>query len=78
MDNLPPHALRILQDKSLSVKKKMLALTAFVDVPGLSSGDDSAYKENLKIGNQIKKLIQDGRIDIKLRKDFSLEINEIG
>lgn len=78
MNNLPPHALRILQDKSLSVKKKMLALTAFVDIPGLSTGDNSVYVENLKIGKQIKKLIQDGRIDIKLRKDFTIEINEIG
>ncbi len=68
---IPPHIKRIMQDKSMSYAQKMVAFFAFM--PNLpQSGNEAVLQENVEIGRQIKSLLDEGKIDLKVDKDFNL------
>lgn len=77
VDNIPINVKRIMQDRELSIHKKMVAFMAFM--PKLPSDPkiDQVWKDNEKIGEQILSLINDGKIRIgKFNKNFRLNIIE--
>ena len=70
---IPPHIRRIMQDKRMSYAQKMVAFFAFM--PNLpSSGNEAVLQENIETGKQIKSLIDDGEIELKIDKNFNLSV----
>jgi hypothetical protein len=77
VDNIPRNVKQIMQDKELSIHKKMVAFMAFMPRLPSDPKNDQAWKDNEKIGEQISTLINDGKIRIgKFNKDFMLDIIE--
>jgi len=69
MNNIPENVKHILRNKDLTLQQKMTAFMAFM--PNLP-GDG---KEDLEIGESIKKLVDDGKIKLgKFDKDFRLDV----
>ena len=65
VNNIPNHVKRILQDKELSMEKKMQAFMAFMPkLPG-DPKNDQVWEDNEKLGEQILQLIKDGKLKIK-------------
>ena len=72
-DNIPEHIKRIIQDRKLSYQQKMVAFMAFC--PGLpGSGNDADLQANIEIGRTIKSLIDDGKIQLEVDKDFKIKV----
>lgn len=77
VDNIPVNVKRIMQDRELSIHKKMVAFMAFMPKLPSDPKTDQVWKDNEKIGEQILTLINDGKIRIgKFNKDFVLNIIE--
>lgn len=77
VDNIPVNVKRIMQDRELSIHKKMVAFMAFMPKLPSDPKTDQVWKDNEKIGEQILSLINDGKIRIgKFNKDFRLNIIE--
>lgn len=77
VDNIPINVKRIMQDRELSIHKKMVAFMAFMPKLPSDPKTDQIWKDNEKIGEQILTLINDGKIRIgKFNKDFRLNIIE--
>lgn len=77
VDNIPINVKRIMQDRELSIHKKMVAFMAFMPKLPSDPKTDQVWKDNEKIGEQILSLINDGKIRIgKFNKDFRLNIIE--
>ena len=77
VDNIPVNVKRIMQDRELSIHKKMMAFMAFMPKLPSDPKTDQVWKDNEKIGEQILSLINDGKIRIgKFNKDFRLNIIE--
>lgn len=77
VDNIPVNVKRIMQDRELSIHKKMVAFMAFMPKLPSDPKTDQVWKDNEKIGEQILNLINDGKIRIgKFNKDFRLNIIE--
>lgn len=77
VDNIPINVKRIMQDRELSIHKKMVAFMAFMPKLPSDPKTDQVWKDNEKIGEQILNLINDGKIRIgKFNKDFRLNIIE--
>lgn len=77
VDNIPVNVKRIMQDRELSIHKKMVAFMAFMPKLPSDPKTDQVWKDNEKIGEQILNLINDGKIRIgKFNKDFVLNIIE--
>ena len=71
-DAIPEHSKRIIQDKKLSYHQKMVAFMAHM--PGLpGSGNDADLQANIEIGRKIKSLIDDGKIQLEVDKDFKIK-----
>lgn len=73
--NIPKDILRVLQDKEIPMAKKMMAFNMLM--PNLPSEPKhaAAYEENLKVGNTIKRLVDEGKIRLgKFDKNFILEV----
>ena len=71
-DNIPEHIKRIVQDKKLSYQQKMVAFMAHM--PGLpGSGNEAELQANVEIGRQIRSLIDDGKIQLEVDKDFKIK-----
>ena len=74
MDKLPKDVLKVIQNRELSIEKKLLAYTLLVDLPG-SPAHAKACETNLHFGKIIKKLIVDGKLAIKgMKEDSTLEL----
>ena len=72
---IPPHIRRIIQDKRMSYAQKMVAFFAFM--PNLPpSGNEAVLQENIKIGKQIKELLEEGKIELKVDKNFNMSAVE--
>ena len=77
VDNIPVNVKRIMQDRELSIHKKMVAFMAFMPKLPSDPKTDQVWKDNEKIGEQILTLINDGKIRIgKFKKDFVINIIE--
>lgn len=59
-NNIPENIKNILRNKELTMSQKMIAFMAFM--PGLPDNDPQFYIDNLKIGTQIKNLIDERKI----------------
>lgn len=77
VDNIPINVKRIMQDRELSIHKKMVAFMAFMPKLPSDPKTDQMWKDNEKIGEQILTLINDGKIRIgKFKNDFVINIIE--
>lgn len=75
---IPKHILRILQDRELSMSQKMVAFTMLMPTMPSDPKNDEIWKVNTKLGEDILKLINDGKIRLgKFDKNFMLEVVEL-
>ena len=65
IDNIPNHVKRILQDRELTMEKKMQAFMAFMPKLPADPKQHQAWRDNEKLGEQILQLIKDGKLKIK-------------
>lgn len=72
-NNIPENVKLILRNKELTMSQKMVAFMAFM--PSLPENSSKCYVDNLKLGAQIKYLIDEGKITLKGFDDnFTLKI----
>lgn len=64
VNNIPNHVKRILQDKELSMEKKMMAFMAFMPKLPADPKQDQAWRDNEKLGETIKKMIDEGKLSL--------------
>ena len=72
---IPRDILRVLQDRELPMAKKMMAFNMLM--PNLPSEPKhaAAYEDNLKVGDTIKRLVEEGKISLGgFDKNFILEV----
>lgn len=75
LSRLPKNLLSILQDKELSMPQKMVAFNMFIPNLPATPEHDQAYDDNLEVGRKIKRLVDEGKINIiGLDKNFKLNI----
>ena len=75
LSKLPKNLLSILQDKELSMPQKMVAFNMFIPNLPATPEHDQAYDDNLEVGRKIKRLVDEGKINIiGLDKNFKLNI----
>lgn len=70
-NNIPNHVKAIMSDKSLSMQSKMVAFMMFApNIP-----DNPNYVDFSDTGEQIKKLVDSGKISLNgFDKDFNIQI----
>ena len=75
---IPKDVLRVLQDRQLSMAQKMMAFNLLIpDLPA-EPKHAQAYEDNLKVGEKIKKLVDEGKIRLgKFDENFNLEIETV-
>ena len=72
---IPPHVKRIIQDKRLSYAQKMVAFFAFM--PNMPRpGNDAVLQENIRIGKQIKELVDEGKVTLEVDENFRISAAE--
>ena len=72
---LPKDILHVLQDRELSMSKKMMAFNMLIPNLPADPKHTHAYDDNLEVGRKIKRLVDEGNISIDgLDKDFKLNI----
>ena len=72
--NIPKNVLHILQDKELPTVKKMVAFNMLMPNLPASPEHNKAYDDNLEVGRKIKRLVDEGKINLKFDKNFKLEV----
>lgn len=72
-NNIPPHIQNIMRRNDLSMNQKMLVFYMFM--PTLPDVDLSEYNKNIEFGNELKKLLNDKKLNISLNKDFEVSIH---
>jgi hypothetical protein len=72
---IPRDILHVLQDRELPMAKKMMAFNMLMpDLPP-EPKHAAAYQENLKVGDTIKRLVDEGKIRLgRFDKDFILGV----
>lgn len=76
LNAIPPHVKRIIQDKRMSYAQKMVAFFAFM--PNMPRpGNDAVLQANIQIGKQIKKLVDEGKIALKVDENFRVTATEL-
>ena len=74
-NSIPQHIRRLLQDKNMNYSQKMVAFFAFM--PNLpQSGNEAGLQQNIEIGKQIKKLVDEGKIALRVDKNFNVSAIE--
>ena len=72
---IPKDILRVLQDKELSVAKKMMAFNMLMPDLNSEPRHAKAYNDNIEVGHTIKRLVDEGKIRFDgFDKDFKLKI----
>lgn len=72
---IPKDILHVLQNRELSVAKKMMAFNMLMPNLPADPKHTSAYNDNLKVGDTIKRLIDKGVINLNgFDKNFKLKI----
>ena len=75
-NSIPENVKRILNDKQLSMSQKLVAFMAFM--PNLPQNNAEVYQQNLDLGVEIKKLIDEKKISLgKFDSDFKLDIQQL-
>lgn len=75
-NSIPENVKRILNDRQLSMSQKVVAFMAFM--PNLPQNNSEVYQQNLDLGVEIKKLIDDKKISLgKFDSDFKLDIQQL-
>lgn len=75
-NSIPENVKRILNDRQLSMSQKVVAFMAFM--PNLPHNNSEVYQQNLDLGVEIKKLIDDKKISLgKFDNDFKLDIQQL-
>jgi len=74
VDNIPESMKRVMADKSLTMSQKMMAFNMLMPNLPADPKHTSAYNENLKVGETIKRLVDEGKICLKFDKNFKLKI----
>ena len=73
--NIPNVVKQILQDCELPMDKKMTAFMMFMPKLPEDPKVDAFVNENLVVGEKVKSLIDDGKIEIgKFDKNFHLDV----
>lgn len=73
--NIPNVVKQILQDRELSMDKKMTAFMMLMPKLPEDPKVDDIVDKNLIVGEKIKSLVNDGKIEIgKFNKDFRLDV----
>lgn len=73
--NIPNVVKQILQDRELPMDKKMTAFMMFMPKLPEDPKVDTFVNENLVVGEKIKSLIDDGKIEIeRFDKNFHLDV----
>ena len=74
-NNIPNVVKQILQDRELPMDKKMTAFMMFMPKLPEDPKLDVILNDNLMIGEEIKSLLDDGKIEFgKFDKDFHLDV----
>ena len=72
---IPRDILRVLQDRELPMAKKMMAFNMLMPNLPAEPKHAAAYEDNLKVGDTIKRLVDEGKIRLDgVDKDFNLKI----
>lgn len=72
---IPKDVLRVLQDRELSIAKKMMAFNMLMPDLKPEPQHAQAYNDNLEVGQTIKRLVDEGKIQFDgFDKDFNLKI----
>lgn len=72
---IPNVVKQILQDRELPMNKKMTAFMMFMPKLPEDPKLDVIINDNLMVGEQIKSLIDEGKIELgKFDKDFRLDV----
>jgi len=72
---IPRDILRVLQDRELPMAKKMMAFNMLMPNLPPEPKHAAAYQENLKVGDTIKRLVDEGKIRLgRFDKDFILGV----
>lgn len=75
---IPKDILHVLQDRELSMAKKMVAFNMLIPNLPAAPEHDQAYDDNLEVGRTIKRLVGEGKISIDgLDKDFKLKVRQL-
>jgi hypothetical protein len=75
---IPNDILRVLQDRELSMAKKMMAFNMLMPNLPPEPKHAAAYQENLKIGDTIKRLVDEGKIRLgSFDKKFILDVEVV-
>lgn len=75
-NSIPENVKRILNDRQLSMSQKVVAFMAFM--PNLPQNNSEVYQQNLDLGVEIKKLIDEKKISLgKFDSNFILDIQEL-
>lgn len=73
--NIPNVVKQILQDRELPMNKKMTAFMMFMPKLPEDPKLDEVVNKNLVVGEKIKSLVDDGKIELgKFDKDFHLDV----
>lgn len=73
--NIPKDILCVLQDKEIPMAKKMMAFNMLMPNLPADPKHTDAYNENLKVGDTIKRLVDEGKITLgAFDKNFILEV----
>ena len=75
ISKIPKDILRVLQDKELSIAKKMMAFNMLMPDLRPETKHTEAYNDNIEVGHTIKRLVDEGKIRFDgFDKDFKLKI----
>ena len=75
LNNIPNIVKQILQDRELPMDQKMTAFMMFMPKLPEDPKLDVILNDNLMIGQEIKSLIDDGKIELgKFDKNFHLDV----
>ena len=72
---IPPQIMQVLQDRQLSMAQKMMAFNMLMPNLPPEPKHAAAYEDNLKVGDTIKRLVDEGKIRLgKFDKNFILGV----
>lgn len=72
---ISPQIMQVIQDKQLTISQKMMAFNMLMPNLPPEPKHAAAYEENLKVGDTIKRLLDQGKIRFDgVDKDFKLKI----
>lgn len=75
---IPPQIMQVLQDRQLSMAQKMMAFNMLMPNLPPEPKHAAAYEDNLKVGDTIKRLVDEGKIYLgKMDKNFILEVETV-